>query len=63
MLTFEVNGRIVIPVSDSYASSVGIVHDVSQSGKMGYVEPTKIVIPTNKMRRTETELRREKERV
>merc|ERR1740124_1613543 len=62
-LTSEVNGRIVIPVTDSYASSVGIVHDVSRSGKTGYVEPTEIVGPTNEMRRTETELRREEGRV
>lgn len=55
----EVNGRIVIPVYDQVSNSVGIVHDVSRSGKTAYCEPTEIVGPTNEMRRAEAELQRE----
>ena len=46
-LVSEVNGRIVIPVSASYQSSVGIIHDASRSGKTSYVEPNEVVGPTN----------------
>lgn len=38
---------------------MGIVHDVSRSGKTSYVEPTELVGPTNKMRSAEAELRAE----
>ncbi|KAL7581435.1 hypothetical protein ACA910_022016 [Epithemia clementina (nom. ined.)] len=67
-LVSEVNGgRLVIPLqaSDSkrQASSVGIVHDTSRSGKTVYVEPTEIVGPTNELRQLEGELRSEEARV
>jgi len=55
----EVNGRIVIPVYDQVSNTVGIVHDLSRSGKTAYCEPTEIVAPTNEMRRAEAELQRE----
>jgi len=60
----EVEGRIVIPLaSDSSTTGMGIVHDVSRSGKTSYVEPTEIVGPTNEMRAIEMELRKEERRV
>ena len=46
----EVNGRIVIPVAEKYKNSVGIMHDVSRSGKTVYCEPNEIVGVTNEMR-------------
>jgi DNA mismatch repair protein MutS2 len=60
----EVNGgRLVLPVAQKYASSVGIVHDTSRSGKTVYVEPTELVGPTNELRQAEGELRAEEARV
>ena len=59
----EVNGRIVIPISDKYKNSVGIIHDASRSGKTSYVEPTEVVGPTNDMRQAEFELKKEEDRV
>ena len=59
----EVNGRIVIPVADKYKNSVGIMHDVSRSGRTVYVEPNEIVGVTNEMRQAEVELRAEEARV
>jgi len=61
----EVNGgRIVIPVQDAYKNSgVGIMHDVSRSGKTVFVEPTEIVGPTNEMKQVEVELRQEEAKV
>ena len=56
-------GRLVIPVASKYASSVGIVHDMSRSEKTVYVEPTEIVGPTNELRQAENELRQEEARV
>lgn len=56
-------GRLVLPVDAKHASSVGIVHDSSRSGKTVYVEPTEIVGPTNDLRRAEGELRTEEARV
>jgi DNA mismatch repair protein MutS2 len=56
----EVNGgRLVIPMDASKAAAVGIVHDMSRSGKTMYVEPTEIVGPTNELRQVENELRME----
>ncbi|KAL7454853.1 hypothetical protein ACHAWC_009328 [Mediolabrus comicus] len=62
-LTMEINGRLVIPVQQSYSNSVGIVHDASRSGKTAYVEPSEIVGPTNELRQAEAELRSEEARV
>ena len=62
-LVSEVNGRIVIPVSASYQSSVGIIHDASRSGKTSYVEPNEVVGPTNEMRQAELDLKKEEGRV
>lgn len=56
-------GRLVIPVDRKYASSVGIVHDTSRSGKTVYVEPNEIIGPTNELRQSEGELRAEEARV
>jgi DNA mismatch repair protein MutS2 len=56
-------GRLVLPVDAKHASSVGIVHDSSRSGKTVYVEPTEIVGPTNELRQAEGELRTEEARV
>jgi DNA mismatch repair protein MutS2 len=56
-------GRLVLPVDAKHASSVGIVHDSSRSGKTVYVEPTEIVGPTNELRQAEGELRAEEARV
>ena len=52
-------GRLVVPLDSKHASTVGIVHDTSRSGKTVYVEPTEIVAPTNELRQTESELRTE----
>jgi len=57
------SGRLVIPVVSTEASSVGIVHDTSRSGKTAYVEPTEIVGPTNELRQLESELRTEEARI
>jgi DNA mismatch repair protein MutS2 len=59
----EVNGRIVIPISEQYASSVGIVHDMSRSGKTAYIEPSEIVRPTNEMNQAIAELKQEEAKV
>jgi len=59
----EVDGRLVIPVDVRYKNSVGIVHDVSRSGKTCYVEPTDIVGPTNELRQAEAQLRQEEARI
>lgn len=56
-------GRLVLPVDRQYASSVGIVHDTSRSGKTVYVEPNEIIGPTNELRQAEGELRAEEARV
>ena len=56
-------GRLVLPVDAKHASSIGIVHDSSRSGKTVYVEPTEIVGPTNELRQAEGELRQEEARV
>ena len=56
-------GRLVIPVDPKYASSIGLVHDRSRSGKTVYVEPTEIVAPTNELRQTESELQAEESRI
>jgi DNA mismatch repair protein MutS2 len=60
----EVNGgRLVVPIDSKHASSVGIVHDTSRSGKTAYVEPTELVGPTNELRAAEGELRSEEARI
>eukprot|EP00979_Chaetoceros_neogracilis_P008241 scaffold1833_cov263-Chaetoceros_neogracile.AAC.2 len=59
----EVNGRIVIPIAEKYANSVGIVHDVSRSGKTAYIEPSEIVRPTNEMNQAIMELQQEEGKV
>jgi DNA mismatch repair protein MutS2 len=59
----EVRGRIVIPISEQYANSVGIVHDVSRSGKTVYMEPSEIVKPTNEMNQAIMELQQEESKV
>jgi len=59
----EVNGRIVIPIAEKYSNSVGIVHDVSRSGKTSYVEPSEIVRPTNEMNQAVMELQQEESKV
>jgi DNA mismatch repair protein MutS2 len=56
-------GRLVIPVDRKYASSIGIVHDSSRSGKTVYVEPNEIITSTNVLRQTEGELRTEEARI
>ena len=55
--------RLVLPVAPNYASSVGMVHDTSRSGKTVYVEPHEIVVPTNELKQIEGELRTEEARV
>jgi hypothetical protein len=57
------SGRLVLPVSPKYASSVGMVHDTSRSGKTIFVEPHEIVGPTNELKQLEGELRTEEARV
>jgi len=59
----EVNGRIVVPVDLKYKNAVGIMHDVSRSGKTAFCEPTEIVGPTNELRQKEVELRSEEARI
>lgn len=59
----EVNGRIVVPIAEKYSNSVGIVHDVSRSGKTSYVEPSEIVRPTNEMNQAVMELKQEESKV
>mmetsp|Transcript_40284 Transcript_40284/g.47127 ORF Transcript_40284/g.47127 Transcript_40284/m.47127 type:complete len:1110 (-) Transcript_40284:160-3489(-) len=60
----DVNGRIVIPIDVSYQNAnMGIIHDVSRSGKTVFVEPTEIVGPTNDLKQTEMELKAEELRV
>lgn len=59
----EVRGRIVIPISEQYANSVGVVHDMSRSGKTAYIEPTEIVKPTNEMNQAIMELNQEENKV
>lgn len=59
----EVRGRIVIPISEQYANSVGVVHDVSRSGKTVYMEPSEIVKPTNEMNQAIMELQQEENKV
>ena len=59
----EVNGRIVVPIAEKYSNSVGIVHDVSRSGKTSYVEPSEIVRPTNEMNQAVLELKQEESKV
>mmetsp|Transcript_3431 Transcript_3431/g.6468 ORF Transcript_3431/g.6468 Transcript_3431/m.6468 type:complete len:886 (-) Transcript_3431:98-2755(-) len=59
----EVRGRIVIPISEQYANSVGIVHDVSRSGKTAYMEPNEIVKPTNEMNQAIVELKQEESKI
>jgi hypothetical protein len=56
-------GRLVIPIDPKHASSIGIVHDSSRSGKTVYVEPSEVVGPTNELRQTEAELKAEEARV
>jgi DNA mismatch repair protein MutS2 len=56
-------GRLVIPIDRKYASSIGIVHDTSRSGKTVYVEPNEIISSTNELRQIESELRVEESRV
>ena len=56
-------GRLVLPIDPKYASSIGIVHDSSRSGKTVFVEPSEIVGPTNELRQAEGELRAEEARV
>ena len=56
-------GRLVIPVDRQYASTVGIVHDSSRSGKTVYVEPNEIITSTNELRQVENELRTEEARI
>ena len=55
--------RLVLPVAPNYASSVGMVHDTSRSGKTVYVEPHDIVVPTNELKQIEGELQTEEARV
>lgn len=61
----EINGRVVIPIEGggSTASSLGIVHDTSRSGKTLFIEPTEIVGPTNELRQLEVELQREEAQI
>jgi len=56
-------GRLVLPIDPKYASTLGIVHDSSRSGKTVYVEPSEIVGPTNDLRQVEHELEAEEARV
>lgn len=56
-------GRLVLPIDPKYASSLGIVHDSSRSGKTVYVEPSEIIGPTNELRQIEHELEAEEARV
>lgn len=59
----EVNGRIVVPISEKYSNAVGIMHDVSRSGKTAYIEPSEIVQPTNEMNQAIAELKQEEAKV
>jgi DNA mismatch repair protein MutS2 len=62
-VTLEVGGRLVIPIEARYATSIGIVHDTSRSGKTAYVEPHGILGPTNTLKQAEGELRAEEARM
>ena len=55
--------RLVIPIDSNHASSIGMVHDSSRSGKTAYVEPSEIVGPTNTLRQLELELQQEESRI
>jgi DNA mismatch repair protein MutS2 len=59
----EINGRLVVPLNPKFANSIGIVHDMSRSGRTAYVEPTPIVGPTNELRQAEVELQAEEARI
>ncbi len=54
------DGRLVLPVAPMHKRKVrGIVHDESASGKTIFIEPEEIVEANNRIRETESEIRRE----
>ncbi len=54
------DGRLVLPVSPMNKRKLkGIVHDESASGKTVFIEPEEIVEANNKIRETESEIKRE----
>jgi DNA mismatch repair protein MutS2 len=59
----EREGRFVVPVKAARRSSVGIVHDTSNSGETAFVEPSQVVEPQNRLASLEIQLRREEHRI
>lgn len=59
----EVNGRFVLPVRPTYKRKVGIVHDVSRTGKTMYVEPAAVVESTNELTELKLALKAEESRI
>jgi DNA mismatch repair protein MutS2 len=59
----EREGRFVVPVKAARRSSVGIVHDTSNSGETAFVEPAQVVEPQNRLASLEIQLRREEHRI
>jgi DNA mismatch repair protein MutS2 len=51
-------GRFVLPVRTQARKSLGIVHDMSQSGETAFVEPSVVIEPQNELKKVEAELRR-----
>ncbi|KAG5180049.1 muts protein-like protein 1B muts-like ATPase [Tribonema minus] len=73
----EVNGRFVLPVKPTYKRNgtcaafceaydkrnVGIVHDVSRTGKTLFIEPSSVVEPTNELVELKLALKAEEARI
>ena len=54
------DGRLVLPVAPMHKRKVrGIVHDESATGKTVFIEPEEIVEANNRIRETESEIKRE----
>ena len=54
------DGRLVLPVSPMHKRKLrGIVHDESATGKTVFIEPEEIVEANNRIRETESEIKRE----
>jgi DNA mismatch repair protein MutS2 len=51
-------GRFVLPVRTQARKSLGIVHDMSQSGETAFVEPSVVIEPQNELKKVQAELRR-----
>lgn len=59
----RINGRYVVAVPPSQKRRVGIVHDVSRSGKTVFVEPEQLIAPTNQLAEAKATLRAEESRI